>query len=300
MESDKFTKLFNECTKDAPISVGVVAPESLNVLEAIAEATNQNIIRPTLIGDLNKISSLAQDLNFGIENHNKFAANTHEEAAKIAVEIALEKKVQVLMKGDLHTDIFMHSIVNAEKLRTKKRMSHVMLLDIPTYFKPLVITDVALNICPKLEEKKAIIQNAVDFAIKIGLAEKPKVAILSAIETPTPKIPNTLDCILLKEMSEQDEIKNAILDGPLSFDLAFDNEAIRLKKFQSKVAGSPDIVVVPNLEAGNILVKSLEYFSHAKGYGLIVGASIPLILTSRASKKEERIGSLKLAKFLCR
>jgi phosphate acetyltransferase len=199
------------------------------------------------------------------------------------------------MKGSLHTDELMSEVVKHETgLRTARRISHVFVMDVPAYHKVLAITDGAINISPRLEDKVDILQNAIDFVVALG-CERPKVAILSAVETVTSKIPSTIEAAALCKMAERGQIRGAILDGPLAFDNAISADAARIKKIDSPVAGDPDILLVPDLEAGNMLVKNLMYLSRAEGAGVVLGARVPVVLTSRADNRRARMASCAVA-----
>ena len=222
------------------------------------------------------------------------ASHSHESATK-AVELVREGKAELLMKGSLHTDEFMSAIVSREGgLRTGRRISHVFVMDVPTYHKVLIVTDGAINIAPTLEDKVDILQNAIDLAISLGL-EKPKVAILAAVETVTSKMPATIDAAALCKMADRKQITGAILDGPLAFDNAISKQAAKTKGIRSEVAGDPDILLAPDLEAGNILAKQLSFLANADSAGLVLGAKVPVILTSRADSVRSRIASCGVA-----
>jgi len=222
------------------------------------------------------------------------SAHSHDSAIK-AVELVREGKAEILMKGSLHTDELMSAIVSRERgLRTSRRISHVFVMDVPTYHKVLVVTDGAINIAPTLEDKVDICQNAIDLAISLGV-KKPKVAIIAAVETVTSKMPATIDAAALCKMAERGQITGALLDGPLAFDNAISKEAAITKGIDSEVAGDPDILLVPDLEAGNILAKQLSFLANADSAGLVLGAKVPIILTSRADSVRSRIASCGVA-----
>jgi phosphate acetyltransferase len=202
--------------------------------------------------------------------------------------------MQIMMKGSLHTDELLHAVLARSELRTGRRMSHVFRFDIPMYSKPLLVTDAALNIRPTLMDKVDIIQNAIDFSQIMGV-QNPKVAILSAIETVSPDIPSTIEAAALCKMAQRKQIKGAVLDGPLAFDNAISAHSALVKGIESLVAGDADILAVPDLESGNILAKQLEYFAGASGAGLVLGARIPIALTSRADGPRTRVASALLA-----
>ena len=227
------------------------------------------------------------------------AADAAEAAAK-AVDLVLAGSADAIMKGALHTDVLMHAVVAGDRnLRTERRVSHVFVMDVPTYPRPLLITDAAINIYPDLETKQDIVQNAIELAHALGI-ERPKVAILSAVETVTPKIKSTLDAAVLCKMADRGQITGGILDGPLAFDNAVSADAAKAKHIVSPVAGQADILLVPDLEAGNMLAKQLEYLADASGAGIVLGARVPIILTSRADKTLSRMASCAVALLLAR
>jgi phosphate acetyltransferase len=224
------------------------------------------------------------------------AAHSHE-SAETAAALAASGQVEALMKGSLHTDEMVHAVLLQRTLRTGRRMSHVFRFDVPLYRKPILITDAALNIRPTLEEKVDIIQNAMDFARVLGV-ECPRVAILSAVETVNPHIPSTLDAAALCKMADRGQIKGGLLDGPLAFDNAISAQAARIKGIESRVSGDVDILAVPDLESGNMLAKQLEYLAGASGSGIVLGARIPIALTSRADGPAARVASALLVKLV--
>ncbi len=220
--------------------------------------------------------------------------HSHASAAK-AVELVRLGEAEVVMKGSLHSDELLGAVVARETgLRTGRRISHVFVMDVPTYHKALIVTDAAINIAPTLEDKVDIVQNAIDLAIALGVAH-PKVAILAAVETVTSKMPSTIDAAALCKMADRGQIKHARLDGPLAFDNAISKEAARIKGITSDVAGDPDILLVPDLEAGNMLAKQLSFLANADSAGLVLGARVPIILTSRADSVRSRIASCAIA-----
>ncbi|MDD2948325.1 MAG: bifunctional enoyl-CoA hydratase/phosphate acetyltransferase, partial [Rugosibacter sp.] len=225
------------------------------------------------------------------------AVEHSHEAADKAADMAARGEVDMLMKGSLHTDELIHAVLARPTLRTGRRMSHVFRFDVPLYAKPLLITDAALNICPTLQEKVDIVQNAIDFAHVMGIAA-PKVAILAAVETVSPNMASTLDAAALCKMADRGQIKGGVLDGPLAFDNAISPEAARIKHIESLVAGDADILVVPDLESGNMLAKQLEYLGGANGAGLVLGARVPIALTSRADGLMNRVASALLAQLV--
>jgi phosphotransacetylase len=253
------------------------------------------LIVPILVGPLAKITATAETLGIDLRRFRIVdAPHSHGSAAK-AVELIREGSAQVLMKGSLHTDELMSAIVSRDGgLRTGRRISHAFLMDVPTYHKVLIITDAAINIAPALEDKVDICQNAIDLAVALG-RERPKVAILAAVETVTSKMPATLDAAALCKMAERRQITGGILDGPLAFDNAISKEAAITKGIRSDVSGDPDILLAPDLEAGNILAKQLTFLANADSAGMVLGARVPVILTSRADSVRSRIASSAVA-----
>lgn len=283
-----------------PLTVAVVHPVDIYSLSGAVEAAKAGVIEPILIGPEDKIRKTAEDAHIDLDAYTIIPTlHSHAAAAK-AVEMALAGEVEALMKGKLHTDELMEAVLDKEKgLRTGRRMSHVFVLDVPSYPKPLFLTDAAINIQPHLMEKKDIVQNAIDLFTTLGLGA-PKVAILSAVETVTEKIPSTLDATALCKMAERGQITGGIVDGPLAFDNAISHEAATIKGIVSEVAGDADILVAPDIESGNMLYKQLRYFSRAQGAGIVLGAKVPIILTSRAGDAESRVVSSALALLYAR
>ena len=291
----KYERLLERCRGLEPIPTAVVHPCEPTALAGALEAAEKGLIDPILVGPFKKIDETAQQagLNLGIPKIED-VPHSHA-AAERAVEMVREGRAEILMKGSLHTDELMAAIVSREKgLRTERRISHVFIMDVPTYHKVLVVTDAAINIAPTLEDKVDICQNAVDLAISLGL-EKPKVAILAAVETVTSKMPATIDAAALCKMAERGQITGAIVDGPLAFDNAISREAAITKGIKSEVAGDADILIAPDLEAGNILAKQLSFLANAASAGMVLGARVPVILTSRADSVRTRIASCAVA-----
>jgi phosphate acetyltransferase len=282
-----------------PIRTAVVHPVDAVSLQGAIEAAKENLIVPILVGPEAKIRAAAQGAKVDLSPYELVPTEHSHAAAAQAVALACDRKVEALMKGSLHTDEFMGAIVSEQKLRTARRMSHVFVIDCPDYPRPLFITDAAVNIYPTLEDKVDIVQNAIDLAHAVGL-ECPKVAILSAVETVSSKIKSTVDAAALCKMADRGQITGGILDGPLAFDNAVSVEAAKIKGIVSPVAGQADIFVVPDLEAGNMLAKQLEYLAQAQIAGIVLGARVPIILTSRADKTLARLGSCALAVLLAR
>jgi phosphate acetyltransferase len=278
------------------VRCAVVHPCDIGSLSGAIDAAEYGLIIPVLIGPEGRIRKLAEEGGLDLSGVEIIFVHHSHEAAERAAELAASGDVEILMKGSLHTDELIHAVLKRPALRTGRRMSHVFRFDVPLYPKPLLITDAALNIHPTLPEKVDIIQNAIDFAKVLGV-ETPKVAILSAVETVNPSIPSTLDAAALCKMAERGQITGGILDGPLAFDNAISSEAARIKHIVSSVAGDADILAVPDLESGNMLSKQLEYLAGASGSGLVLGARIPIALTSRADGPMNRVASALLAKL---
>lgn len=282
----------------APIPTAIVHPCDEASLEGALAARDHGLIEPVLVGPSERIGMVAQasgmDLT-GIEIVPSL--HSHDSAAK-AVELVHQGRVQALMKGALHTDEVMGEVVHKERgLRTERRMSHVFVLDVPSYPKPLMITDAAINIFPDLSTKADIIRNAIDLGHALGI-DLPKVAILSAIETISPKLPSTVEAGALCKMADRGQITGGVLDGPLAFDNAVSREAADAKSIVSSVAGDADILVAPDLEAGNMIAKQLMYLAGADAAGIVLGARVPIMLTSRADGTLARIISAALAQLL--
>ncbi len=291
----KYEELLARCQGMDAIPTAVTHPCDDVSLGAALEAARAGIITPLLVGPVEKIRRVAKDSQLDLPSCEIVdAPHSHAAAAK-AVELVRQGRAELLMKGSLHTDELMSEVVKRETgLRTARRISHVFVMDVPTYHKVFAVTDAAINIFPGLEDKVDILQNAIDFFVALGRT-RPKVAILSAVETINPKIPSTIEAAALCKMAERGQIRGAILDGPLAFDNAISAEAARIKKIDSPVAGDPDILLVPDLEAGNMLVKNLTFLSRADGAGVVLGARVPIILTSRADNQRTRMASCAVA-----
>jgi phosphotransacetylase len=273
----------------------VAHPCEATALEGASEAADKGLIVPILVGPAEKIAATAKATKIDISRFQIIDTPHSEASAAKAVELVREGQAELLMKGSLHTDELMGAVVSKERgLRTGRRISHVFVMDVPTYHKVLIVTDGAINIAPALEDKVDICQNAIDLAISLGF-EQPKVAILAAVETVTSKMPATIDAAALCKMADRGQIKNAILDGPMAFDNAISKKAARTKGIRSEVAGDPDILLAPDLEAGNILAKQLTFLANADSAGLVLGARVPIILTSRADSVRSRIASCGVA-----
>lgn len=283
-----------------PLCTAVVHPvDSFSLLGAV-EAAKAGVIEPVLVGPEHKIRAIAAETGCDIDAYEMVATPHSNAAAEAAVALAAQGKVEALMKGKIATEELLHEIVVRDGgLRTGRRMSHIFVVNVPRYPKPLFLTDAAINIRPTLMEKKDIVQNAIDLFHALGLGT-PKVAILSAVEYVTERIPSTLDATALCKMAERGQISGGILDGPLAFDNAVSHEAAEIKGIRSPVAGEADILVVPDIESGNMLYKQLRYLSGAQGAGVVMGAKVPIILTSRAGDAENRVISCAVALLLKR
>jgi phosphate acetyltransferase len=294
----KYERLLERCKGLQPVPTAVAHPCEESALTAAVEAAHAGLIAPILVGPRTKIEEIARSANIDIGKLEIVDAPHSVEAAKQAVALVREGRAEVLMKGSLHTDELMSAIVSREGgMRTGRRISHVFIMDVPTYHKVLIVTDAAINIAPTLEDKVDIVQNAIDLAISLGL-ERPKVAILCAVETVNSKMQATLDAAALCKMAERGQIKGGILDGPLAFDNAISKDAANTKGIKSPVAGDPDILLAPDLEAGNILAKQLSFLANADSAGMVLGARVPVILTSRADSVRSRIASCGVAKLV--
>ena len=291
----KYERLLDRCAKLDPVPTAVAHPCEETALAGAIEAAQKRLITPILVGPTSKIEAAAKSLGVDL-NEVQIVDTPHSQAsAARAVELVREGCAELLMKGSLHTDELLAAVVARETgLRTGRRISHAFIMDVPTYHKVLIVTDAAINILPALEEKADICQNAIDLAMSLGL-EAPKVAILAAVETVTSKMPATIDAAALCKMAERGQIKGGILDGPLAFDNAISRQAAEIKGIHSAVAGDPDILLVPDLEAGNMLAKQLSFLANADSAGLVLGARVPIILTSRADSVRSRIASCAVA-----
>ncbi len=299
--SDKYARLQNLVARArglAPIDMAVVHPCDKESLKGALLAAEAGLIEPILIGPEPKIRAIAEEHGFDLKQHRIVNVKHSHDSAAMAVTLIRNGDAEALMKGSLHTDEMMAEVVSrAAGLRTARRISHVFLMDVPTYPRPILITDAAINIAPTLEEKVDIIQNAIDLAHIIGIPE-PRVAILSAVETVNPKIQSTLDAAALCKMDDRGQIKGGLLDGPLAFDNAVSIVAAKTKGINSLVAGRAEILVVPDLESGNMVAKQLEYLANALTAGIVLGAKVPIVLTSRADTAETRIASCVIATLI--
>jgi phosphate acetyltransferase len=277
------------------VTTAVAHPCEQTALAGAIEAAEKGLIVPILVGPAGKIREIAAASGIDLgQTRVVDAPHSHASAAR-AVELVRQGEAGLLMKGSLHSDELLGAVVARETgLRTGRRVSHVFIMDVPTYHKVLIVTDAGINIAPALEDKVDICQNAIDLAVSLGLSQ-PKVAILAAVETVNSKMPATLDAAALCKMAERGQIKGGVLDGPLAFDNAISKEAARIKGITSAVAGDPDILLVPDLESGNMLAKQLSFLANADSAGLVLGARVPIILTSRADSVRSRIASSAVA-----
>ena len=291
----KYDRLIAAAKQVPAATTIVVHPCDETSLRGPIEAAEAGIIVPILVGPAVKISGVARGLHLNIDRFEIVDVPHSEAAAATAVRLIHEAKGELLMKGSLHTDELMREVTSGKTgLRTARRISHVFIMDVPTHSDTLFITDAAINIFPDLDAKRDIIQNAIDLFTQIGLGT-PRVAILSAVETVTSKIPSTIDAAALCKMADRGQITGGVLDGPLAFDNAIDPEAARIKGIHSDVAGRAQILVVPDLEAGNMLAKNLAFMAKADLAGIVLGARVPIILTSRADSVRSRMASCAVA-----
>jgi phosphotransacetylase len=291
----KYEQLLARCSTLAAVPTAVAHPCEASALEGALDAGAKGLIIPILVGPKAKIEDVAAKAGLSLGSAEIVdAPHSHASAAK-AVELVRNGRADLLMKGSLHTDELLAAVVARETgLRTGRRISHAFIMDVPTYHKVLIVTDGAINIAPALEDKVDICQNAIDLAKSLGVAT-PKVAILAAVETVTSKMPATIDAAALCKMADRKQITGGLLDGPLAFDNAISADAARTKGIRSEVAGDPDILLAPDLEAGNILAKQLTFLAEADSAGLVLGARVPIILTSRADSVRSRIASCGVA-----
>ena len=293
-----FHQFLERCKALPPITTSVCWPCSDVALRGALEAAEAGIILPTLVGPEDPLRALAKRIGVDISGYPIVDAATEEQAAQISVAMCRDGRAQAMMKGSLHTDELMRAVIARDTgLRTSRRISHVFVMDTPAYARTVLITDAAINIEPDLEDKIHIVQNAIDLAHALGIPE-PKVALLSAIETVNPKIKSTLDAAALCKMADRGQITGGVLDGPLAFDTAVSAKAAQIKGLVSRVTGQADILVVPDLESGNMLAKQLEYLGGAQLAGIVLGTKVPVILTSRADSAATRLTSCAVAVLL--
>jgi len=290
-----FNRLIEMAKTQPALPTAVIAPDDPSSLEGALMAAREGLIKPVLIGAQDRISNAAKEIGEDISAYELIDIQDESQAAARGVAMVHEGLVRAVMKGHLHTDDLLRHVVKKDGgLRTKRRISHVFVMDIPGRNTPVLISDAAINIAPDLNTKVDITQNAIDAALSLGLDE-PKVGILSAIETVNPAIPSSLDAAILSKMAERDQIKGGIVDGPLAMDNAIDVQAARTKGITSLVAGRAEVLIVPNLESGNMLAKELTFIAHAEAAGLVIGAKVPVMLTSRADDARARLASCALA-----
>jgi phosphotransacetylase/acyl dehydratase len=293
--ADRYPELLRMCEGLPPLACAVVHPCSDDALRGAVEAAEHDLITPILVGPVTKIRAVAAATGVDISRFRLVPAQHSHHAAELAVALVRSGEARTLMKGSLHTDELLREVLRKDAgLRTERRLSHCFLISVPTYARPIIVTDAAINIAPTLEDKRDIVQNAIEVAHAVGI-DLPKVAILSAVETVTPTIPSTIDAAALCKMAERGQIKGGMLDGPLAFDNAVDEEAAQTKGIVSPVAGRADILVAPDLEAGNMLAKQLTFMANAEAAGILVGARAPIVLTSRADSARTRLASCAVA-----
>jgi phosphotransacetylase len=291
----KYEQLLERCSRLAAVPTAVAHPCEETALAGAIDAAGKGLIVPILVGPASKVQDVAKKAGIDLSKAKIVdVPHSHASAAK-AVELVRNGEAELLMKGSLHTDELLGAVIARDTgLRTGRRLSHVFIMDVPTYHKVLIVTDAAINIAPTLDDKVDICQNAIDLAISFGL-KRPKVAILAAVETVSSKMPATIDAAALCKMAERGQITGGLLDGPLAFDNAISKDAAKIKGITSEVAGDPDILVAPDLEAGNMLAKQLTFLANADAAGLVLGARVPIILTSRADSVRSRIASCAVA-----
>jgi phosphate acetyltransferase len=290
-----FKQLIDHVRDFEPIPTAVCHPCSKEALEGALDAADTDLIEPILVGPEAKIRALADSLKVDVGRFRLVDARHSHEAAEKAVALCRSGEAEALMKGSLHTDELLAAVVpSATGLRTERRISHVFVMDVPTYPRPLFITDAAVNIYPSLEDKVDICKNAIELAHALHISQ-PKVAVLSAMETVNPKIPATIEAAALCKMADRGQIQGGLIDGPLAFDNAVSKEAALIKGIQSPVAGEADVLLAPDLEAGNMLAKQLTFLGRADSAGIVIGARVPIVLTSRADSAEARLASCAVA-----
>jgi phosphate acetyltransferase len=292
----KYDRLITAAKALTPMPTIVVHPCDETSLRGAVDSAQAGIIRPILVGPAGRISDTAKKFGLDIAGFEIVDAAHSDESAAKGVELIHAARGEMLMKGSLHTDELMRAVTAKDGgLRTNRRISHVFVMDVPAYAETIFVTDAAINIFPDLDAKRDIIQNAIDLYTQTGFGKLPRVAILSAVETVTSKIPSTIEAAALCKMADRGQITGGLLDGPLAFDNAIDPEAARIKGIKSEVAGRAQILVVPDLEAGNMLAKNLSYFAKADGAGIVLGARVPVVLTSRADSPRARMASCAVA-----
>jgi phosphate butyryltransferase len=294
----KLDEIVEQARRYGPKRVAVAAAANALVLRSIKQAEELGLISPLLVGHRDEIMAEAEAVSYQVSDDKIVHVAMKNETAPKAVELVRTGKADILMKGYLHTHVLLHAVLDANAgLRTDRLLSHVFLMQVPTYHKLLAVTDAAINIAPDLLQKAAIVQNAVDLMRSLGI-DLPKVAALSSVETINPRIPSTIDAACLHKMAERGQINHAIVDGPFAFDNAISRQAALEKGIDSPVSGDADILLAPDLDAGNILSKNLEYLASAQMAGIVMGARVPIVLTSRSDPPGARTYSLALAVLL--
>nr|WP_306565433.1 bifunctional enoyl-CoA hydratase/phosphate acetyltransferase [Aquabacterium sp.] len=296
--NDVFGRLFRACEHLPAVRCAVVHPCDADSLGGAVAAALRGLIEPVLVGPQAKIRAVAKEGGWDLSPWRIVDTEHSHEAADVAVALARSGEVQALMKGSLHTDELMAAVVaSTTGLRTARRISHVFVMDVPAYPRMLLVTDAAVNIAPTIRDKVDIVQNAIDLAHVLGVPE-PKVAILAAVEMVNPEMQATIDAAMLCKMADRGQITGGLVDGPLAFDNAVSVEAARTKHIESKVAGLADILVVPNIEAGNMVAKQLQYLAGADSAGIVLGTRVPIVLTSRADSVRMRLASTAVLKLV--
>jgi phosphotransacetylase len=295
---EKYDQLLGMARQLPPLTAAIAHPCDASSLAGAVDAARLGLLIPLLIGPAARIREAAAEAGLDISGYEIVDSPHSHGAAERAVQLVREGRARALMKGALHTDELMAAVVDREKgLRTSRRVSHCFVMDVPALEQPLIITDAAVNIAPTLEEKAHIVQNAIELACALGIPE-PRVAILSAMETVNPKVASTIEAAALCKMADRGQITGGLLDGPLALDNAINAEAAKIKGIVSAVAGQANVLVVPDLEAGNMLAKSLSFLAQADAAGIVLGARVPIILTSRADSVEARLASCAVAVLL--
>ncbi|MCV6624653.1 MAG: bifunctional enoyl-CoA hydratase/phosphate acetyltransferase [Cellvibrionaceae bacterium] len=291
-------QFIEQATTARPVTTAVVHPVAENGLSGAVEASNKGLIKPILIGPAYKIQATADAEQLNISGLEIIDVPHSHAAAEAAVNLIREGSAETLMKGDISTSELLAAVIHKQHgIRTERRLSHVFVLDVPNYHKPLFITDAAINVDPKLDQKKDIVQNCIDFCLALGIAQ-PKVAILAAVEKVKSYMPATIDAAALCKMADRGQIKGGILDGPLAFDNAISREAAIDKHIDSPVSGDADILLAPDLESANMIAKQLMYLASAKSAGIALGARVPIILNSRSDGTLARLASSALASHM--
>jgi phosphate acetyltransferase len=297
---EKYQRLIDACKSMPPTPTAVAHPCDASSLEGAMEAARLGLIVPTLVGPRERILAAAAKAGIDLSQTSIVEAPHSDASAAMAVQLVREGKAEALMKGSLHTDELMAAVVKRDTgLRTARRVSHCFVMDVPGHDQPLIITDAAVNIAPTLEDKVHILQNAIDLAHAMGIPEV-RVAILSAMETVNPKVPSTIEAAALCKMLDRGQITGALVDGPLALDNAINLAAAKIKKIDSPVAGRANVLLVPDLEAGNMLAKSLSFLAGADAAGIVLGAKVPIILTSRADSVLTRLASCAVAAMVAK